>query len=97
MQRLADLGALHAGVRRVCEIGPGSGRYLARTIERCAPEHYEIYETSDAWREWLLNAYDVIALDGGRRSLRATPEASIDLAKAHKVFSWIAPVMSLGD
>ena len=94
MDKLAELGAF-AGVDRVCEIGPGSGRYLAETIRRCNPSHYEIYETATDWRDWLVATYGVVANKPDLRTMAATPSASIDLVQAHKVFTTIAPVPSI--
>lgn len=87
-QTIAQLDALGVfdGVRRVCEIGPGTGRYLTRTISRCRPDHYEIYETSQAWREWLGEQYPVVVQPTDGRSLASTPSGSLDLVQAHKVF-----------
>jgi hypothetical protein len=87
IDRLKEMGALHGGIRRICEIGPGSGRYLERTIAVCRPEHYEVYETAEEWRQYLLDRYPVIAQPTDGRSLAATPSESIDLVHAHKVFS----------
>ncbi len=89
IDRLKDAGILHPGVRRVCEIGPGSGRYLERTIQACKPEHYEIYETALEWREFLARTYAVIARSADGASLAATPTGSVDLVQAHKVFPGI--------
>jgi hypothetical protein len=87
IDRLRDLGALRPGMRRLCEIGPGSGRYLERTIALCQPERVEIYETATAWRQYLLDRYGVIAHDADGESLSKTSTASIDAVMAHKVFS----------
>lgn len=86
IDRLAAMGALHAGVRRICEIGPGSGRYLQRTIAVCKPERYEIYETAIEWRKYLADRYPVIAHAADGKSLSATADRSVDLVQAHKVF-----------
>ena len=42
--RMRELGALPDSVEAVCEIGPGSGRYIQRIFEISTPKHYEIYE-----------------------------------------------------
>jgi hypothetical protein len=84
--RLREMGAVHAGIRRVCEIGPGSGRYLERVIGACHPERYEIYETAEDWKSYLVGAYSVVAQPTDGTSLAATASGSIDLVHAHKVF-----------
>ena len=95
IDRLAALGVFGDGVRRVCEIGPGSGRYLEKTIALCKPEHYEIYETSRPWRDWLSRRYPVVVRPTDGRALTSTPSASIDVVHAHKVFSGIAAMKAV--
>ena len=84
--RLAALGVFKGRIERVCEIGPGSGRYLEKTIQACNPSHYEIYETSRPWEDWLVKTYKVIAQPTDGMTLANTPTGSIDLVHAHKVF-----------
>jgi hypothetical protein len=86
IDRLVNMGVLHPGVRRICEIGPGSGRYLRRAMAICKPERYEIYETASEWREYLVQTYPVVAHAANGKSLSATPNQSVDLVHAHKVF-----------
>jgi hypothetical protein len=86
IDQLNAMGVLHAGIRRVCEIGPGSGRYLHRVVALCQPERYEIYETATDWRNHLVVNYQVVAQPTDGRSLAHTPSASVDLVHAHKVF-----------
>lgn len=95
IDKLAGLGVFEGSTRRICEIGPGSGRYLAKTISWCEPEYYEIYETSHAWRDWLAHEYPVVVQPADGRSLRPTPSGSIDLVHAHKVFSTVATMKSV--
>src|SRR5574339_170138 len=45
IENMAGLGIFQQTVERVCEIGPGSGRYLEKIISICHPQYYEIYET----------------------------------------------------
>jgi SAM-dependent MidA family methyltransferase len=49
VQAMLDLAQLPEPVRRVCEIGPGSGRYAERVIAAVNPNVYEIYETATDW------------------------------------------------
>lgn len=86
IERMADLGVFD-GIERVCEIGPGSGRYLEKTLQACNPGYYEIYETAHDWRDWLVQQYGVIAQPTNGVSLAHTPSGSMDLVHAHKVLS----------
>ena len=86
VDRLASAGVLTHRVRRLCEIGPGSGRYLERTIGLCRPVHVEIYETAIEWRDYLVSKHGVMAREADGSSLTPTPSGSLDLAQAHKVF-----------
>ena len=87
IDRLAELGVFERPLTRVCEIGPGSGRYLEKVAARCRPERYEIYETAADWRRWLVDEYAVIAQPTDGRTLAATPDTSIDLVHTHKVLN----------
>src|SRR6056297_2556240 len=53
VRQVLELSGIGGQVEAICEIGPGSGRYLARFKAVCQPERYEIYETSEDWRDWL--------------------------------------------
>jgi hypothetical protein len=89
IDQMTAFGVYDPRIERVCEIGPGSGRYLEKTLQVCRPDYYEFYETSNDWAQWLVQNYHVIhqATDG--ISLAATPDASIDLVQAHRVFSYV--------
>ena len=84
--RLTALGVMQGRIDRVCEIGPGSGRYLEKTLQTCKPSHYEIYETAHKWADWLVKTYNVISQPTDGRTLSHTLSNSIDLVQAHKVF-----------
>jgi hypothetical protein len=84
--RLVELGIFKDPIERVCEIGPGSGRFLEKTVQACKPSHYEIYETAKPWADWLVATYKVIPQVTDGISLSQTPTSSIDLVQAHKVF-----------
>jgi hypothetical protein len=86
VDRLAALGALHAGVKRVCELGPGSGRYLEKVQKACRPEAYEVYETALDWRDYVVRTFGVVGHDADGVSMKQTPDRSCDLVQAHKVF-----------
>jgi len=85
LRQMAKLGVFERPVDRICEIGPGSGRYLRETLKHCTPSHYEVYETARQWAEWLSSEYHVLLRHADGRSLAATPSESIDLVQAHKV------------
>jgi len=89
VSRLVEHGVFRDPIERVCEIGPGSGRYLEKVIEICRSSHYEIYETAQDWAMWLEKEYGVKWQPTGDGLLAATPSSSIDLVHAHKVFSTI--------
>ena len=60
IDKMTELGVFFGKIDNVCEIDPGSGRYLEMVIDACRPEHHEIHETSNDWREWLVEKYKVI-------------------------------------
>jgi hypothetical protein len=83
---MAALGVFDDRPQRICEIGPGSGRYLERTIAKCQPLYYEVYETAAEWRDWLVAQHGVIARKCDGRTLAATESASMALVQSHKLF-----------
>lgn len=85
LERMRELGVFANPIERVCEIGPGSGRYLEKTLKACSPSYYEIYETSSDWGNWLVKKYDIVARPTDGKTLTYTPSSSIDLVQAHKV------------
>ncbi len=94
INNLEALGVFSFKIDRVCEIGPGSGRYLEKTINLCQPNYYEIYETAYEWRKWLSKNYKVTAHIPTGSSLDRTPSQSIDLIQSHKVFPGL-PVLTI--
>lgn len=85
IDKMRELGVFETKIERVCEIGPGSGRYMEKTLQIVSPTYYEIYETSQEWQDWLVKEYDVVPQPTDGRSLAATPDKSIDLVHTHKV------------
>lgn len=85
IDKMAELGVFDNRINRVCELGPGSGRYLEKVKKVCDPEYYEIYETSKPWREWLVERYNVTVQPADGASLTSTPTKSIDLIHTHKM------------
>jgi hypothetical protein len=86
---MARLGVFEKPINTVVEIGPGSGRYLEKTVAACKPRRYEIYETSKPWSVHLKDSYDVVLQPTDGRTLASTPDKSADLVQAHKVFSGV--------
>jgi SAM-dependent methyltransferase len=86
IDQLVALGVFTGKIERVCEIGPGSGRYLEKVLKVCQPTYYEVYETASNWARWLAQTYPVVLQPTDGMSLGATPSESIDLMHAHKVF-----------
>lgn len=93
---MASLDVFEKPIDTVLEIGPGSGRYLEKTLAHCTPERYEIYETSAPWAAYLQQNYDVVLLPTDGRYLSSTPDRSVDLVQAHKVFSSIPSLPTFG-
>jgi Methyltransferase domain len=87
IDQMARLGVFADKVDTVVEIGPGSGRYLEKTLAACHPSRCEIYETAGPWAEYVRDTLDVILQPTNGRTLAATPDGSVDLVQAHKVFS----------
>ncbi|MEO3977728.1 methyltransferase domain-containing protein [Streptomyces sp. CAU 1734] len=89
IDRLRSLGVFADGPDTVLEIGPGSGRYLEKTLKECSPSRYEIYETAAPWADHLVKTFGVIARPAEGSSLAPTPDGTIDLVQAHKVFNTV--------
>jgi SAM-dependent methyltransferase len=92
--RMAELGVFSPKINNVCEIGPGSGRYLKKVLRLCAPCSYEIYETAREWSDWLVRTYPVRAHEADGRTLSQTADGSVDLVHAHKVFVYLQVVVT---
>lgn len=86
---MRDAGVFSSDPATVLEIGPGSGRYLKKTLAECTPDRYEIYETAGSWAQYLCEQYPVTLQPTDGTRLQATADASVDLLQAHKVFSSI--------
>ena len=86
---MASAGVFAQSGGTVVEIGPGTGRYLEKTVKAARPKRYEIYETAGPWRSYLVSQYKVVAQETDGYSLGPTPDASADLVHAHKVFSGV--------
>jgi SAM-dependent methyltransferase len=90
------LGELGDPVDRVCEIGPGAGRYTIPVMDALRPDVYEVYETAPDWRRYLEELCPSLVVqptDG--LTLRATGSASVGLVHAHKLFGFVPFATSL--
>ncbi|MFK4066281.1 methyltransferase domain-containing protein [Streptomyces sp. NPDC029674] len=87
IDELGALGVFSDDPNTVLEIGPGSGRYLEKTLKECSPARYEIYETAAPWADYLVDTFGVVAQPTAGCSLAPTPDGSVDLVQAHKVFN----------
>lgn len=92
MLKLADLSKCNV----VCEIGPGSGRFAEPIIEALQPSAYEIYETARDWMPTLRRLRNVVVRDCDGHTLSQTPDASVDLVHAQKLFVYIDFDVSVG-
>jgi SAM-dependent methyltransferase len=86
---IIDTTGLSGPLERVCEIGPGTGRYLRATFERLSPREYEIYEPAQDWVRYLSKLPKVITRPCDGSSLTATASESVDLVQAHKVMVYL--------
>jgi SAM-dependent methyltransferase len=96
VQALLQIGALGHEVDRVCEIGPGSGRYAEKIIEALRPSAYEIYETASDWLPYLRRLPNLVERPADGHALSATATESIDLVQAHKLFVYIPFATTVG-
>jgi SAM-dependent methyltransferase len=96
VQALLKLADLPAPADRVCEIGPGTGRYAELVIDALKPEVYEVYETAVDWLPHLRGLPGAKLLPADGHSLSHTESGSVDLVHAHKVFVYVPLVVTVG-
>jgi hypothetical protein len=89
IDKMASLGVFSSALQTVVEIGPGTGRYLEKTLKAGRPSRYEIYETAGPWSTYLVKKYNVSLQPTDGYSLTSTADGSADLVHAHKVFSGV--------
>ncbi|MET8102521.1 methyltransferase domain-containing protein [Streptomyces sp. NPDC005236] len=89
IEELRALDVFTADPKTVLEVGPGSGRYLEKTLKECSPGRYEIYETAQPWANYLVDTFGVVSQPTAGSSLAPTPDGSVDLVQAHKVFNTV--------
>jgi SAM-dependent methyltransferase len=97
VQAMLRISSLDTGIDRVCEIGPGSGRYAERVNAALRPGSYEIYETAADWLPYLRKVLpNVVERPADGRTLSSTASESVDLVQAHKLFVYIPFVAAVG-
>jgi SAM-dependent methyltransferase len=90
IDKMASLGVFSEPMGPVVEIGPGTGRYLEKTLRAGRPSRYEIYETAGPWSAYLVKKYNVALQPTDGYSLSSTADSSADMVHAHKVFSTVS-------
>jgi len=96
VKAMLSIAGLSGHVDRVCEIGPGTGRYAERIIATLHPDVYEMYETATDWLPYLRRLPNAKLLPADGRTLRHTASESVDLVHANKVFVYIPLVVTVG-
>lgn len=85
---------------KILEVGPGTGRYLEEFSKRIGFDKiasYEIYETAEDWKQYLLKTYssklrNLIAYDADGKSLCYSEGGSVDVVYAHAVLVYLRPI-----
>jgi SAM-dependent methyltransferase len=94
IDKMVSLGVFSEPMRTVVEIGPGTGRYLEKTMKVGRPFVYEIYETAGPWSAYLVEEYNVVLQRTDGYSMTDTADSSADMVHAHKVFSTVPFVVT---
>lgn len=81
---------------RCARSGPAPGRFAEEVIAALHPDRYEIYETARDWLPWLSRLPGAVIQKCDGRTLSQTPDGSIDLVHAHKVFVYIEFCITAG-
>jgi hypothetical protein len=89
IDKMSSCGVFSAPMDLIVEIGPGTGRYLEKTIKIAQSSRYEIYETAGAWSDYLVEKYNVILRATDGYSLAGTADKSAAMVHAHKVFDTV--------
>jgi len=89
ISKMASVGVFSEPMHTIVEIGPGTGRYLEKTLKVARPVRYEIYETAGPWATYLVKEYKAVLQPTDGYSMSATPDRSADMVQAHKVFSTV--------
>jgi SAM-dependent methyltransferase len=88
VERMSRAGCFERA-RMICEIGPGTGRYLEKVRRHCPDSRYVIYETDLEWAAWLEREHGVLRREADGLSLRQEPSGSCDLVHAHGVMVYL--------
>ncbi len=83
---MLKLAGLQDTCKTVCEIGPGTGRFAEEIIASLHPARYEVYETAKDWLPRLSQLPNVVMQKCDGRTLSQTPDGSVDLVHAQKLF-----------
>lgn len=96
VKEMLAIAGLYGKCETVCEIGAGSGRFAEEVITALHPDRYEIYETARDWVPYLRKLPNAVLQDSDGHSLASTPDASMDLVHAQKVFVYLPFYASAG-
>jgi SAM-dependent methyltransferase len=96
VQAMLELAELGDSAERVCEIGPGTGRYADLVIAALRPAVYEVYETADDWLPHLRELPGVKLMPADGHTLSHTATGTVDLVHAQKVFVYLPFVITVG-
>jgi len=96
VKAMLELAGMHGDCDTVCEIGAGSGRYAEQVIAALHPQAYEIYETARDWLPLLRQLPGAVVRECDGRTLSQTPDASVDLVHAQKVFVYLPFYAAVG-
>lgn len=100
IEKLKAIGVFE-NVSTVCEIGPGTGRYLEKVIALARPEIYEVYETDRGWVDFLEAEYGgncgctLRCHNADGITLQQTGTETCDLVHAHAVFVYLPLLQTL--
>jgi SAM-dependent methyltransferase len=89
VQAMIKIAGLKPPCGTVCEVGPGTGRYAREVVEALHPTAYEVYETAADWLPTLRQLPGAVIKPADGRTLAATPDQSVDLVHAHKVYVYL--------
>lgn len=96
VKEMLAIAGLTGKCESVCEVGAGSGRFAEEVIAALHPDTYEIYETAHDWLPYLRKLPNAVLRDSDGHSLASTPDASVDLVHAQKVFVYLPFYASAG-
>jgi SAM-dependent methyltransferase len=96
VEAMLRIGQLGDRVERVCEIGPGTGRYAELVVAALKPVVYEMYETATDWLPHLRGLPNGRLMPADGHTLSHTASESVDLVHAHKLFIYVPLVVAVG-